>query len=173
VDGFIARDDGDVKWLEGAAEGSGDYGFHAFFAKIDALVMGRATFDKMMGFDRWFYGDKPVVVLTHRPAPMDVPSTVAFMEGAPREIVERLAARGWHRLYVDGGKTIQSFLAAGLVDDLIVSQVPVLIGRGIPLFGPLPHDVRLDLVSTRSFPGGMVQNHYRTAKTATHGPRTR
>jgi riboflavin biosynthesis pyrimidine reductase len=74
--------------------------------------------------------------------------------------MKQLETRGFRHLYVDGGATIQRFLAAGLVDRLVLSRVPVLIGEGIPLFGSLPHDVRLRHVATRTFPGGMVQTEY-------------
>lgn len=160
VDGFMARPDGGLDWLP---EGGGEpHGYAEFLETVDALVIGRNTFEIVAAFETWPYGSKPVIVLSGRPLDLSsVPGTVEQMAGAPAEIVARLAARGYYHLYVDGGITIQDFLRAGLVERLIITRVPVLIGEGIPLFGPLPEDVRLDHVVTRSFAGGLVQSEYR------------
>ncbi|GLH67881.1 dihydrofolate reductase family protein [Geothrix edaphica] len=160
VDGFMARPNHDLDWLP--EEGGEPHGFEEFLAGIDALVIGRKTFKKVLTFDPWPYGAKRVVVLSGRPLqlPSAIGSTVEQMAGSPAEIVARLAERGATRLYVDGGITIQRFLRAGLVDRLIITRVPVLIGEGIPLFSTLPHDVRLHHVATRSFPSGLVQSEY-------------
>jgi dihydrofolate reductase len=160
VDGFMARPNHDLDWLP---EGGGEpHGYEEFLADIDALVIGRKTFKKVLTFDPWPYGSKRVVVLSGRPLqlPSSIGSNVEQMAGSPAEIVARLAERGATRLYVDGGITIQRFLRAGLVDRLIITRVPVLIGEGIPLFSTLPHDVRLHHVATRSFPSGLVQSEY-------------
>ena len=161
VDGFIARRDGGLDWLP---EGGGEpHGYVEFMASVDALVIGRNTFEIVLGFDPWPYGDKRVVVLASEPVDLSAVrgGRVEQMAGTPAEIVARLAASGAHHLYVDGGITIQRFLSAGLIDRLIITRVPVLIGEGIPLFGALPHDVRLDHVATRSYPSGLVQSEYR------------
>jgi dihydrofolate reductase len=160
VDGFIARLNHDLDWLP--EEGGEPHGYEEFLAGIDALVIGRKTFKKVLTFNPWPYGAKRVVVLSGRPLqlPSAVGGTVEQMAGSPAEIVARLAARGATNLYVDGGITIQRFLRAGLVDRLIITRVPVLIGEGIPLFSTLPHDVRLHHVATRSFPSGLVQSEY-------------
>jgi dihydrofolate reductase len=163
VDGFIARPNGGLDFLH-AGEGGGepvDFGFDAFLASVDALVMGRNTYDVVRAFPTWPYGTKPVVVLSSRlldPAPAG--AVVERMSGAPAEVVAKLAARGMEHLYVDGGITIQRFLRDGLITRLVISRVPVLIGSGIPLFGTLGQDVRLDHVATRKFPGGMIQCEY-------------
>lgn len=162
LDGFIARTNGDLDWMQGpGGEGGGDYGYDSFVARIDAIIMGRKTFDKVLTFETWPY-QKPVIVLTHRPLqiPAELQKKVETMAGTPKEVLDRLANRGLLRLYVDGGQTIQGFLSAGLVHELIMSQLPVLIGTGIPLFGPLQADIRLKLAETRAFPGGMVQSSY-------------
>jgi dihydrofolate reductase len=164
LDGFIARTDGNLDWMqESGNEGaSGDYGYEAFMARIDAIVMGRKTFEKVLSFDAWPY-QKPVFVLTNRHFKIqaELSDKVETMAGTPREVVDRLAKRGPLHLYVDGGQTIQGFLSAGLVDELIISQLPILIGNGIPLFGPLLADIRLRHLGTCTFPGGMVQSTYR------------
>jgi len=161
VDGFIARPNGELDWLPG--DDAEPHGYDELMESVDALVIGRKTFETVRAFKAWPYGQKRVVVLsTH---PVDFSSVrdgvVERMEGAPDEVVSRLAARGFHHLYVDGGITIQGFLRAGCVDRLIVTRVPVLIGEGIPLFGSLPRDVRLHHVATRHFPSGLVQSEYR------------
>ena len=171
LDGFIARKDGGIDFLEAAGggataeEGAEDFGYAVFIARIDALVMGRASFEKVLTFDAWPY-ERPVFVLTHRP--LDVPGRLAgkveAMSGAPGEVVAALETRGLVRLYIDGGKTVQSFLDAGLLDEITVTRLPVLIGEGIPLFGPLRKDVHLRHVATRAFPGGLVQSTYEIAR---------
>jgi len=159
VDGFIARTNGDLDFLP---EGGGEpHGYSEFIASVDAIVIGRNTFEKVLTFDGWPYGQKRVVVLSRRSVNLSaIDGVVEQMAGAPADIVSRLAASGAQHLYVDGGITIQRFLAAGLVQRLIVTRVPVLIGDGIPLFGALPHDVRLRHVMTRHYPSGLVQSEY-------------
>jgi dihydrofolate reductase len=161
VDGFIARPDGGLDWLP--AGGGEPHGYDEFMGDVDALVIGRHTFEIVLGFDPWPYGDKRVIVLSSNPVDLSAVKggNVAQMTGSPAEIVAQLAASGAPRLYIDGGITIQRFLRAGLIDRLIITRVPVLIGEGVPLFGSLPHDVRLDHVATRSYPSGLVQSEYR------------
>jgi len=165
LDGFIARLNGDLDWLMGEGGGdSAEYGYNEFIADIDAIVMGRKTFEKVLTFDKWYYGNKRVVVLSHQPLDLSGArvrgGVVEQMAGTPSGIVPKLAASGANRLYVDGGITLQQFLRAGLIHRLIISRLPVLIGEGIPLFGSLPHDIRLSHVTTRTYPGGMVQSEY-------------
>jgi dihydrofolate reductase len=163
VDGFIARRNGDLDFLP---EGGGEpHGYNEFIASVDAIVIGRNTFEKVLTFGAWPYGDKRVVVLSSHPVDLSaVPEgVVEQMAGHPDEIVSQLAASGAHHLYVDGGITIQRFLCAGLIHRLIITRVPVLIGEGIPLFGTLPRDIRLRHVVTRHYPSGLVQSEYRIA----------
>jgi dihydrofolate reductase len=163
VDGFIARRNGDLDFLP---EGGGEpHGYNEFMASVDALVIGRNTFEKVLTFEAWPYGDKRVVVLSSRPVDLAVVvgGVVEQMSGTPAEIVSKLAASGAHHLYVDGGITIQRFLRAGLIQRLIITRVPVLIGDGVPLFGTLPRDIRLQHVATRHYPSGLVQSEYQVA----------
>ena len=169
LDGFIARPNGDLDWLMGEGGGdSSEYGYNEFIADIDAIVMGRKTFEKVLTFEKWYYGKKRIVVLSRQPIDLSIAQgrggIVERMAGPPKEIVSKLAASGANRLYVDGGLTIQEFLRAGFIHRLIVSRLPVLIGEGIPLFGSLPHDIRFNHVATRTFPGGMVQSEYHLLK---------
>ncbi|HWX18808.1 MAG TPA: dihydrofolate reductase family protein [Candidatus Binatia bacterium] len=163
VDGFIARSNGAFDFLD---EGGGEpHGYEEFIATVDTIVMGRNTFEIVLAFPEWPYGKKRVVVLSSKPVDLSAVrgGVVEHMGGTPAEIVARLAATGAHHLYVDGGITIQRFLEAGLVQRLIVTRVPVLIGQGIPLFGPLTRDLRLHHVATRHYPGGLVQSEYTIA----------
>ena len=161
VDGFIARPNGDLDFRP--AGGGEPHGYDEFMASVDALVIGRKTFETVLPFPVWPYGGKRVVVLSSRPVDLSAVrgGVVEQMAGPPAEIVSKLASTGAHHLYVDGGITIQRFLRAGLVQRLIITRVPVLIGDGIPLFGMLPRDLRLDHVATKSYPSGLVKSEYR------------
>jgi dihydrofolate reductase len=159
LDGFIARANGDFDFLESG--GGEPHGYDEFMATVDALVIGRKTFETVLAFEQWPYGEKPVFVLSTRPlAPAPPGAVVEHMSGEPAEIWAQLTARGLQHIYVDGGITIQRFLRAGLIERLIVTRVPVLIGQGIPLFGALPQDVLLRHVATRQYAGGLVQSEY-------------
>jgi len=160
VDGFIARPNGDLDFLP---PGGGEpHGYDEFFASVDVLVIGRKTFETVLSFAEWPYADKPVIVLSSRP--LDFSGVrrgrVEQMAGDPVEIVSRLAGRGFHQLYIDGGSTIQQFLRAGLIRRLIVTHVPVLIGQGVPLFGPLVRDVKLHHIETKQYASGLVKSEY-------------
>jgi dihydrofolate reductase len=167
VDGFIARLDGDITWLTGGAaenEGpddgeGGDFGFSEFVSGIDALVMGRGTYDVIAPFGEWPYQGRPVHVLSTTLTPGDDPRITVHR--SYDDAVAALTAAGYRRVYVDGGRTVHQFLRAGLIADLTLSRVPVLIGTGHTPFGELEKDVLLEHVATRTFPGGMVQTTYR------------
>ncbi|MGB7622597.1 MAG: dihydrofolate reductase family protein [Terriglobia bacterium] len=160
LDGFIARQNGDFDFLP---EGGGEpHGYKEFMASVDAIVIGRKTFEKVLTLGPWPYGDKRVVVLSSRPVDFSAVAggIVEQMAGPPAEIVSQLAASGTRHLYVDGGITIQRFLREGLIQRLVITRVPVLIGDGIPLFGALPRDIQLRHVATRHYPSGLVQSEY-------------
>jgi dihydrofolate reductase len=171
LDGFIARKDGDLDWLHqgGTRPENQDYGYKAFFDTVDALVMGRNTFEVVRAFDPWPYGTKPVVVLTSRrlKIPAKLGQTVSVMSGSVVSIVNKLTEKGMNHLYVDGGVTIQEWLAAGAIQRLIITRIPVLIGKGIPLFGPLKRDIKLHHVTTRYYPAGLVQSEYEVVPATT------
>jgi dihydrofolate reductase len=164
LDGFIAREDGSVDWLPTGESASGeDYGYHKFMDSVDALVMGRNTFELVLSFGGdWPYGEKPVIVLTSRPLeiPDSIPDSVSVMSGPPAEIVQQLGERGYQHLYIDGGATLQGFIREGLIQTLIITTIPVLIGSGMPLFGTIPHDIHLRHMETRQFDNGLVQSKY-------------
>jgi dihydrofolate reductase len=160
LDGFIARANGALDWLPEA--GGEPHGYEEFFATVDALVIGRKTFETVLSFGAWPYGEKPVFVLSTRPlAPAPPGAVVERMAGEPSDVAARLAARGIGHVYVDGGITIQRFLRAGLIQRLIITRIPVLLGSGIPLFGVTERDIQLEHVATRQFASGLVQSEYR------------
>jgi dihydrofolate reductase len=160
VDGFIARLDDRLDFLP--ADGGEPHGYNEFFAGVDALVIGRRTFETVRTFPEWPYASKRVIVLSDRQIDISgVPEgRVEQMRGTPEEIVARLGASGIQHVYLDGGVTIQRFLSAGLVNRLTITRVPVLIGGGIPLFGRLPRDLRLRHVATQAYPSGLVKSEY-------------
>jgi len=159
LDGFIARTNGDFDFLD--AGGGEPHGYDEFIATVDAHVIGRKTYETVLGFGGWAYGKKPVFVLSTQPlAPAPPGAVLEHLSGEPADIVAQLEDRGIGHIYVDGGDTIQRFLRAGLIQRLVVSRVPVLIGEGIPLFGALPGDVLLRHVATRQYAGGLVQSEY-------------
>jgi dihydrofolate reductase len=160
VDGFLARPNDALDFLRtGEKE---PHGFEEFYGSVDVVVIGRKTFEVVLTFGKWSYGKKPVVVLSSHP--LDFSSVkggvVEQMSGEPADVVVQLKERGFKHAYIDGGITIQRFLAAGLIDRLVITRVPVLIGEGIPLFGPLPRDISLRHVATRCYRGGLVQSEY-------------
>jgi dihydrofolate reductase len=162
VDGFIARRDGRFDFLPDECE---PHGYEELMASVDTLVMGRNTFALVMSFGSWPYPkSKRVVALSSRPLDLPPNQNVEQMSGDPRDIVAKLEAKGAKHLYVDGGDTVQRFLRAGMIDQLLITRVPVLIGEGIPLFGALPHDVKLRHVATRAFPSGLVQSEYEVVR---------
>jgi dihydrofolate reductase len=159
VDGFIARPGGELDWLP--AGGGEEHGYQEFMDSVDALVIGRKTYETVLSFDAWPYGKKAVYVLSTRPlTPAPPGAVVEHLSGSPDEIVAQLEARGVSHAYVDGGITIQQFLRAGLIQRLIITRVPVLIGDGIPLFGVTGRDILLHHVATRQYASGLVQTEY-------------
>ncbi len=166
VDGFIARLDHDLSWLTGADEAGGppddgaggDFGFAEFVSGIDALVMGRSTYEVIAPFAEWPYQGRPVHVLSST-LPADGDARIVVHRSFD-EAVAALTAAGYRRVYVDGGRTVHQFLAAGLVGELTLSRAPVLIGTGHTPFGEFPADIPLEHVRTSTFPGGMVQSTY-------------
>ena len=164
LDGFIARKNGDIEWLISRDDPSEDHGYDDFIKDMDAIVMGRGTFEKACSFDSWLYS-KFVIVLSEQLKTQNIPKhligKVEVWDLKPNEVMEQIRQKGWKRVYVDGGKVIQSFLREGLIEDIVLTQVPVLIGEGLPLFGLLKKDVPLVHLETRTFKSGLVQSHYR------------
>lgn len=165
LDGYIARKDGDIDWLDAASANipkGEDCGYAALMESVDALVLGRHSYEKVRLFGSWPYGDTRVIVLSRNSItfPDDFPNTVQHSSETPRALCERLSHENIAHIYIDGGNTIQRFLAAGLVDELTITVIPVILGDGIPLFGPTEADISLELIDVRSFDFGFVQQKY-------------
>jgi dihydrofolate reductase len=166
LDGFIARQDGSIDWLTNIPNPSGeDYGYQHFIDSIDVIVMGRNTFETALSFGEWPY-TKRVIVLSTRTIeiPDRLPKNVSVQNASPSILLESLSADGATHLYVDGGKTIQRFLAAGLVDELTITRIPILLGDGLPLFGSIEHDIHLQHLETKAFANDFVQSKYHVIK---------
>jgi dihydrofolate reductase len=166
VDGFIARPDGAIDWLEKPEFLSQDeLGLHydQFIATVDTLVMGRKCFEKALTFSSWPYEGVPVVVLSsHNPKiPNHLRGKVILERGEPENIISRIAPEGNQHLYIDGGNTIQRFLKSRLITDITVTQIPVLLGSGISLFGASETELALTHVQTSAASNGLVQSQYR------------
>ena len=163
LDGYIARKDGSIDWLMEIPNPEGDnYGFSHFMEGMDAIVMGRHTFEKVLTFGEWPY-TKPVFVLSNKlnQIPSDLDDKAEIIKGVPSNLVKHLNKDGYHNLYIDGGKTIQNFLEADLIDEMIISLIPILLGSGIPLFGELQTVQKFQHIKTDVYKNGIVKNHYK------------
>lgn len=140
LDGFIAREDGRVDFLDAFNNiGGEDYGHGAFLDSVQAVVLGRATYDFVVGLPEWPFHGKRVVVLTRaNPEPAPVQNET-FYAGKVKAMLQRLGEEGARRVYLDGGVAVRVALGEGLVDEMTLSTVPIILGRGRGLFGPAPH----------------------------------
>lgn len=162
VDGYLARPDGSLDWLPPGEPGGEDYGYQEFYATVDAVVMGRKTYEVCESFEQWPYSGKRVVVWSRRLSTRSpaFDGQLEFSARPPRDLLGSLEEAGVRHVYADGGATIQAFLAEGLVNEITVTCVPILLGQGVALFGRLERDIRLHLLRTRAFPDGLVQSTY-------------
>lgn len=166
LDGFIARKDGTIDWLlEIPNPEKSDYGFSSFMETIDAVVMGRNTFETVLSFKDWPYS-VPVFILSNKlkEIPEDYRQKAELINGNLVEILESLNTKGLRKLYIDGGKTIQSFLKNDLIDELIITRIPILLGSGIPLFSEMEFEIRFELVKTEILNKQLVKSTYRKSK---------
>ncbi|GIQ86091.1 hypothetical protein KIPB_007876 [Kipferlia bialata] len=183
LDGFIAREDGTLDWLDAAqatvTEGE-DCGYAAFRKSVDVIVMGRNTYETVLGFaaltaesdsaedtEKWFYKDTPMVVVTSKPDALCIPPCLSGCVSAsslpPSALHSKLEGEGYTHAYIDGGRTVQGFMRAGLVETLIITLIPIILGKGIPLLKDVP-ETGLTLVESKSYPFGFVQNTYTCKK---------
>ena len=169
LDGFIARNNHQLDWLMKQPTQGEEHGYEAFMASVDGLVMGRGSYENLLTFGQWPY-EKPVVVMSKTLSAADIPPAlegkVRLVDLDPPALMASLDEQGWSRAYVDGGRVVQSFIRCGLIEDLVLTTVPILIGEGLPLFGAIDGDIDLELIDTTAFKSGLVQTRYRIGKGA-------
>lgn len=168
LDGFVAREDGGLDWLQEASTRmppGEDCGYGAFLDGVDMLVMGRRTFERVRSVPPWPYPAKPVHVLSRSldGVPTEPSAPVTISAEPPAGLASRLQQQGMGRVSVDGGKTLHSFLREGLLDELVLTTIPVLLGRGRPVFGPVDRDMAFSHAGTKTWPFGFVQTTWRRA----------
>ncbi|MBO3697598.1 dihydrofolate reductase family protein [Roseivirga sp. E12] len=163
LDGYIADSDGKIDFLDTFTFPEGeDMGYYAFMDRIDALVMGRVTFETVLGFNvPWPY-QKPVYVLSNtlEQLPADYEDKAHLIKGPLKEVLANIHKQGHSRLYIDGGSTIQSFLKEDLIDEMIITTIPVLVGGGHPLFGEVNQTLIFECANTQRFADKVVQNRF-------------
>lgn len=164
IDGYIAREDGSIDWLmELPNPGNSDYGFSVFLDRIDAIIMGRKSFETVLEFREWPYPKtKPIFVLSNSLAGVQagLPANVEIVKGELKKVIESLRDKGINDLYIDGGKTIQSFLKEDLIDEMIITRIPIILGSGIPLFGKNNLELTFDHDSTEVLNNMLVRSRY-------------
>ena len=163
IDGFIAKKNGDINWLMDVPNPEGsDFGFNEFMNSVDAIVMGRLTYEQVLKFSEWPY-NKPVFVLssTLKSVPEFLNDKVNIIKGNPKSIIEKLNSMKYSNLYIDGGKTVQEFLKEDLIDELIITRISILLGDGIPLFSKLINDQKYEHLATEIFNNTLVKSHYK------------
>lgn len=167
LDGYIAYKNGGLDWLSTVPNPNNeDNGFVAFTQGIDAIVMGRNTFETVVGFEgEWVY-QQPVFVLSNslKEIPNSYQDKAFLINGTLTDVLDKIHAKGYKNLYIDGGTTIQNFLKEDLIDELIITKIPILLGGGSPLFGELENPLKFEFVSMKTYLGQMVQTHYKRLK---------
>ena len=168
LDGFVAREDHQLDWLMKQKTDGEEHGYDAFMESVDGLIMGRGSYQTVLTFGEWPY-KKPVVVmsktLTQADVPAELTDKVRMVALEPAELMKTLHEEGWSRAYVDGGRLVQSFIKAGLIEDIVLTIIPILIGSGLSLFGEINEDIDLTLIGHKSFKSGLLQTHYRLPDT--------
>lgn len=172
LDGFIAGAEDDLSWLP-EPDPAEDYGYAAFMAETGAILMGRGTYDVVSAFPHWPYGETPVLVATSRPLERAAPGVKAVKGTPAKMLATARRAAGEADIYLDGGTLIRSFLDAGLVDELVVTVVPIILGAGAPLFAGTSARRALVPRETRTFPSGLTQLRYGVVPTASRRRRPR
>jgi dihydrofolate reductase len=163
LDGYIADKDNGIDWLHSIPNPeNSDFGFHEHMNNVDALVMGRNTLDLVLSFEgEWPY-NKPVFVLSHSmtAVPHGYESKIFLIKGELKAIVEDLNGKGFNNLYIDGGITIQHFLKEDLIDEMIITTIPILLGGGISLFGQLDTPINFRCTKTERLINALCKSHF-------------
>lgn len=171
ADGYIATEDGGVDWLQESGNlevemGSEDMGFKRFMDSVDCMIMGRKCMEKISEMnltpDQWFYGDMPITVLSNtlKEPPENLAGKIEIYSGDIEQLIKRLENRGLKHAYIDGGSTITSFIKLRLINELIITQAPILLGKGIPLFGQLNNSIKLTNAHSIAYPNDFIQSKY-------------
>ena len=164
LDGYIADKNGGIEWLHSVPNPDNlDLGYNNFISQIDAIVMGRVTFETVCGFDvDWPY-TVPVFILSNsmNEVPEDYNEKAYHVNGSLSEVLNQIHQKGYYRLYIDGGTTIQNFLKEDLIDDMIITTIPILLGGGFPLFSEMQHVLDFELTDSKVYLKDTVQNHFR------------
>lgn len=163
LDGFIATKDGGIEWLEAVPNPTGsDFGFADFTSRMDALLMGRHTFDKIASFGFWPY-TIPVFVLSNtlKVPPKEFEEKIEILSGTPKGVVSKLKDRNFDNLYIDGGQVVQEFLAEDLVDEITITRFPKILGSGIPLFAETEVELDFEHIKTEVLLNQLVKSHYK------------
>lgn len=167
LDGYISTPDGGIEWLIRRDDPNEDHGYNDFIRDIDGLIMGRGTYEKAITFDSWQY-TVPVLVMSRTLKSKDIPiilkDKIQIVDSSPIDLMKSLNAKGWRKVYVDGGQIIQSFLRDNLIADMVITTAPVLLGEGRNLFGSLNSETSLTHIKTTAFPSGLVQSKYRVGE---------
>lgn len=164
IDGRISDRNGGLDWLQSVPNPDNiDMGYGKLMDEVDALVMGRTTFEVVCSFDMEWPYTKPVFVLsrTMESVPEPYSNKAALLKGSLDEVLAQIHEKGHKRLYIDGGGTIQGFLKEDLIDEMVLTTIPVLLGGGAPLFADLPKELKFELVESTVYLDAIVQNRYR------------
>lgn len=164
LDGYIADREGGLDWLHLVPNPDQlDLGYEQFMEHVDAIVMGRNTFETVCGFDMDWPYSKPVFVLSSslESVPEKLRAKVEVLGGRPQDVLEQIHLKGYQRLYIDGGRTIQDFLKEDLIDELIITTIPILLGGGATLFAELPRVMEFEHVESKLYLDALVQDCYK------------
>ncbi len=170
IDGYIADRNGGLEWLDMVAIPEGtDMGYERLMEQTDALVMGRNTYETVCGFDADWPYTKPVFVLSNslQKIAEEYKDKAYLIKGSPAEVLEQLHRKKYHQLYIDGGNTIQRFLRADLIDELIITKIPILLGGGVSLFADLPKALEFECIGSEIFAGELIQSRYKRKRGVT------
>jgi dihydrofolate reductase len=160
LDGYIAGPNGEIDWLSLVDREGEDYGYHEFYQSVDAIVSGSKTYELAASFSEWPHPGKPTFVFTRRPlkSPRD---DVFFLSEEVPQAMEKIKAQGFQRVWLlGGGELVRSFLRHGLIDEYIISTIPIILGGGVPLFPASTPEQKLEVISSRQYESGLLQSHY-------------
>ncbi|MBD2388246.1 dihydrofolate reductase family protein [Cylindrospermum sp. FACHB-282] len=161
LDGYIAKTDGGIDWLSTLDIEGEDYGYTSFYESVDAVILGSKTYEIGLSFNEWPYPDKKSFVFTRRNFKSDR-KDIEFISDTVQQALAKIEAQGFENIWlVGGGELINSFLQHSLIDEYIISTIPIILGNGIRLFPPPSPEEELELINSKQYPTGLLQAHYR------------